>query len=40
MNVNRDGAMRHTITRSQVNYFPNRHQAYQPSSAEQGGYHE
>ncbi|EIN13642.1 catalase [Punctularia strigosozonata HHB-11173 SS5] len=40
MNINRDGAMRHTINRGQVNYYPNRHQMYNPSSAEQSGYHE
>jgi catalase len=38
MNFNRDGAMRHTITRGTVNYWPNRMQAVPPASAQEGGY--
>jgi len=38
MNFNRDGAMRHTITRGTVNYYPNRFDACPPASHEEGGY--
>lgn len=38
MNHNRDGAMRHTITRSNVNYWPNRHSAVPPASEAEDGY--
>lgn len=40
MNFNRDGAMRHRITKSNVNYWPNRHGVGHPIPKEQGGYHE
>ncbi|CAK7226471.1 catalase 1 [Sporothrix bragantina] len=33
MNFNRDGAMRHTITRGNVNYWPNRYNAHPPGTA-------
>jgi len=38
MNFNRDGAMRHTITKGTVNYTPNRFQVIPPASHEEGGY--
>ncbi|KAL1612187.1 catalase 1 [Paraconiothyrium brasiliense] len=38
MNHNRDGAMRHTITKGTVNYWPNRFQAVKPATKEEGGY--
>lgn len=38
MNNNRDGAMRHTITRGTVNYWPNRFGAVPPAKASEGGY--
>jgi catalase len=38
MNFNRDGAMRHTITRGKVNYWPNRFEARPPATAAEGGY--
>jgi catalase len=38
MNHNRDGAMRHTITKGTVNYWPNRFQAAPPAKPEEGGY--
>lgn len=38
MNFNRDGAMRHTITRGTVNYWPNRFQACPAASHQEGGY--
>ncbi|KAK0386017.1 hypothetical protein NLU13_5854 [Sarocladium strictum] len=38
MNFNRDGAMRHTITRGKVNYWPNRFEARPPAKEEEGGY--
>jgi catalase len=38
MNFNRDGAMRHTITRGTVNYWPNRFEICPPASHEEGGY--
>ncbi|KAI8678973.1 Catalase [Fusarium keratoplasticum] len=38
MNFNRDGAMRHTIAKGKVNYWPNRY-GYQPAATkEEGGY--
>lgn len=38
MNFNRDGAMRHTIHKSKVNYWPNRFEAQPPATKEEGGY--
>ncbi|KAI5209584.1 catalase [Aureobasidium subglaciale] len=38
MNQNRDGAMRHTITKGTVNYWPNRFEATKPATAQEGGY--
>lgn len=38
MNFNRDGAMRHTITKGTVNYWPNRFHAAPPATKEEGGY--
>ncbi|KAJ4357588.1 catalase 1 [Didymosphaeria variabile] len=38
MNHNRDGAMRHTITKGTVNYWPNRFQAVPPATEKEGGY--
>jgi catalase len=38
MNFNRDGAMRHTISKGKVNYWPNRFEAQPPAAAEEGGY--
>ncbi|KAK4143166.1 catalase-like domain-containing protein [Dichotomopilus funicola] len=38
MNFNRDGALRHTITRGTVNYWPNRFQACKPASHAEGAY--
>lgn len=38
MNFNRDGAMRHTISRGKVNYWPNRFEQRPPATAEEGGY--
>ena len=38
MNFNRDGAMRHTIAKGKVNYWPNRYQAQPPATAAEGGY--
>ncbi|KAL7791548.1 catalase-like domain-containing protein [Trichoderma ceciliae] len=38
MNFNRDGAMRHTIFRGKVNYWPNRFEAQPPATKEEGGY--
>ncbi|KAF2681070.1 catalase-domain-containing protein [Lentithecium fluviatile CBS 122367] len=38
MNFNRDGAMRHTITKGTVNYWPNRFQTVPPAIQEEGGY--
>lgn len=38
MNNNRDGQMRHTITKGTVNYWPNRFSATRPAKAEEGGY--
>ncbi|KAF1935383.1 catalase [Clathrospora elynae] len=38
MNFNRDGAMRHTITKGKVNYWPNRFHAAPPATAQEGGY--
>lgn len=39
MNHNRDGAMRRTITKGTVNYWPNRFSAVPPATAEEGGEH-
>lgn len=39
MNItNRDGAMRHRITKGKVNYWPNRFEINPPASAAQGGF--
>ncbi|KAF2808393.1 catalase [Mytilinidion resinicola] len=38
MNNNRDGAMRHTITKGKANYWPNRFEAHPPATAQEGGY--
>lgn len=38
MNHNRDGAMRHTITKGKANYWPNRFEATQPAKPEEGAY--
>ncbi|EOA91385.1 catalase 1 [Exserohilum turcicum] len=38
MNFNRDGAMRHTITKGKVNYWPNRFQTVPPATEKEGGY--
>ncbi|KEY72471.1 hypothetical protein S7711_05146 [Stachybotrys chartarum IBT 7711] len=38
MNFNRDGAMRHTISKGKVNYWPNRFEAQPPATAAEGGY--
>ncbi|KAJ5309101.1 hypothetical protein PENANT_c020G10551 [Penicillium antarcticum] len=36
--VNRDGAMKHRITKGTVNYWPNRFETNPPATAEQGGF--
>jgi len=38
MNHNRDGAMRHTITKGKANYWPNRFEAVPPATGQEGGY--
>ncbi|KAL6866250.1 catalase 1 [Amphichorda felina] len=38
MNFNRDGAMRHTISKGKVNYWPNRYEAQPPATKAEGGY--
>lgn len=38
MNFNRDGAMRHTISKGSVNYWPNRFEALPPATEKEGGY--
>lgn len=38
MNHQRDGAMRHTITKGTVNYWPNRFEATPPAKPQEGGY--
>jgi catalase len=38
MNNNRDGAMRHRITKGTVNYWPNRFEVTQPAKPSQGGF--
>ncbi|GJN67672.1 catalase A [Purpureocillium lilacinum] len=38
MNFNRDGAMRHTISKGKVNYWPNRFEAQPPATEAEGGY--
>ncbi|KAK3368791.1 catalase 1 [Podospora didyma] len=38
MNFNRDGAMRHTITKGTVNYWPNRFEQCPPASVKESGY--
>lgn len=40
MNQNRDGKMRHTITKGSVNYWPNRFEATPPATKEEGAYME
>ncbi|KAI9044243.1 catalase-domain-containing protein [Aspergillus affinis] len=36
--VNRDGAMKHRITKGKVNYWPNRYETNPPASQSQGGF--
>ncbi|KAJ5985746.1 hypothetical protein N7499_007963 [Penicillium canescens] len=38
MNFNRDGAMRHRISKGPVNYWPNRFEALPPAKAEEGAF--
>lgn len=38
MNFNRDGAMRHTISKGKVNYWPNRYSTMPPAVQEEGAY--
>jgi catalase len=38
MNFNRDGAMRHTIAKGTVNYWPNRFEVQPPATKEEGAY--
>ncbi|KAL7943358.1 catalase-like domain-containing protein [Trichoderma barbatum] len=38
MNFNRDGAMRHTISKGKVNYWPNRFEVQPAATKEEGGY--
>lgn len=38
MNHNRDGAMRHAVTKGKVNYWPNRFEAVAPATETEGGY--
>ncbi|KAK3186667.1 catalase 1 [Lecanicillium sp. MT-2017a] len=38
MNFNRDGAMRHTINKGKINYWPNRFEKQPAASKEEGGY--
>lgn len=38
MNHNRDGQLRHTITKGTVNYWPNRFESAPPAKPEEGGY--
>ncbi|KZZ86972.1 catalase isozyme A [Ascosphaera apis ARSEF 7405] len=38
MNNNRDGAMRHKITRGTINYWPNRHNTVPPVPESKGGF--
>lgn len=38
MNHNRDGQGRHTITKGNVNYWPNRYSAVPPATEQEGGY--
>lgn len=38
MNHNRDGDMRHTITKGTVNYWPDRFESAPPAKASEGGY--
>ncbi|KAF4123211.1 catalase [Geosmithia morbida] len=40
MNFNRDGAMRRTVAKGSVNYWPNRYGAHPPQPASRGGYAE
>ncbi|KAJ6784127.1 hypothetical protein PWT90_07277 [Aphanocladium album] len=38
MNFNRDGAMRHRISKGKFNYWPNRGEVQPPAAASEGGY--
>ena len=38
MNNNRDGAMRHKITKGKINYYPNRHDMIPAAKASEGAY--
>ncbi|KAH7329533.1 catalase-like domain-containing protein [Stachybotrys elegans] len=38
MNFNRDGQLRHTITKGKVNYWPNRFHVQPPATKEEGAY--
>ncbi|KAM3458608.1 hypothetical protein MY3296_000366 [Beauveria thailandica] len=40
MNFNRDGAMRHRISKGKFNYWPNRGEVQPPAAASEGGYHD
>lgn len=40
MNFNRDGAMRHRITKGKFNYWPNRGEVQPPAATSEGGYHD
>ncbi|PQE16500.1 catalase A protein [Rutstroemia sp. NJR-2017a BBW] len=40
MNHHRDGALRHTITKGKINYWPNRYSHVPPAKPEEGGYWE
>lgn len=38
MNFNRDGAMRHTLSKGTINYYPNRYETQPPATKDEGGY--
>ncbi|KDQ54788.1 hypothetical protein JAAARDRAFT_159963 [Jaapia argillacea MUCL 33604] len=40
MSTQRDGKMRHRITKGEINYWPNRKGTHPPVPPDQGGYHE
>lgn len=40
MNFNRDGAMRHRISKGKFNYWPNRGEVQPPAATSEGGYHD
>ncbi|KAM3524036.1 hypothetical protein NHJ13051_004749 [Beauveria bassiana] len=40
MNLNRDGAMRHRISKGKFNYWPNRGEVQPPAATSEGGYHD